>query len=104
MRGAAKSCCKECGYRNSREFGPFLHFTPSSEVCSERTIQRVWPVSFEMLKIQSLAHDSLMEKNKINAIGRGREMTPEEESPTTLFVVTSSHVFCGTCINPSELH
>ena len=31
-------------------------------------------------------------------------MTPEGESYTILFAVTSSHVFCGTYVNPSELH
>lgn len=44
------------------------------------------------------------EKNKIRAKERGRAMTPEGESYTILFVVTSSHVFCGIYVNPSELY
>lgn len=31
-------------------------------------------------------------------------MTPEGENYTILFVVTSSHDFCGTFVNPSELY
>ena len=31
-------------------------------------------------------------------------MTPEGESYTILFAVTSSYVFCGTYVNPSELY
>ena len=31
-------------------------------------------------------------------------MTPEGESYTILFAVTSSHIFCGTYVDPSELH
>lgn len=64
MGGVAKSSCKgvDAGIRGG--FGPFLNSTRSSEACSERTIRRVWPVSFEMLKIQSLAHDSEMKRLK----------------------------------------